>query len=223
MVDAEIKALDDIDSVLFDLDGTLVDSSGTIGASLAHALDQFAVTRQDDLSVEALIGRPLLDIFEGEFHLDRKQALMAVDVYREYYDRLEHEGTRVYDQVVDLLQTLRAAGYDLYVATVKPTSIAEQVLSGMQIRHYFSGVAGASLGPERRDKSRIIAHAIRRFELDPARSVMIGDRRQDIDGARENGLLTLAVSYGFGSREELRSARPLRIVDRLEEIAGLLC
>ncbi len=223
MADPDIAALNDITSVLFDLDGTLVDSSGTIRASLVHALDQFGVEREDKLQVEALIGRPLLDIFEGEFHLDRKRALEAVDIYRDYYDRLEHEGTSVYAQVVDVLQSLRAAGYGLYVATVKPTPIAEDVLSGMQIRRYFSGVAGASLGPERRDKTRIIAHALRRFDLDPARSVMIGDRRQDVDGARENGLETLAVTYGFGSREELQSARPLRIVDRLQEVVALLC
>ena len=222
MVDSKITALNDISNVLFDLDGTLVDSRGTIAASLAHALEQVGVNRPDNFSVETLIGRPLLDIFEGDFLLDREQALVAIEIYRDYYDRLEHAGTRVYEEVVDLLQALQAAGYKLYVATVKPTGIAEDVLSGMQLRPYFTGVAGASRGPERRDKSRIIAHAIHKFELDPARSVMIGDRRQDIDGARENGLAALAVSYGFGSRQELVSARPLVIVDRPTEITGLL-
>ena len=223
MVDTEITALNDISSVLFDLDGTLVDSRGTIEASLAHALDHLGVKRPDNFNVETVIGRPLLDIFEGKFLLDREQALEAIEVYRDYYDRLDHEGTSVYEEVVDLLQALQDAGYHLYVATVKPTGIAESVLSGMQLRQYFNGVAGASRGPERRDKSRIIAHAIHKFELDPARSVMIGDRRQDIDGARENSLASLAVSYGFGSRQELISAGPLGIADRPREIAGLLC
>jgi phosphoglycolate phosphatase len=51
---------------------------------------------------------------------------------------------------------------------------------------------------------------------------MIGDRNQDITGARENGMSAIAVTYGFGSREELRSVRPDHMVDRSEEIVSLL-
>ena len=74
----------------------------------------------------------------------------------------------------------------------------------------------------RRDKSSIIAHALRKFDLDPLRSIMIGDRDQDIIGARENGMSAIAVTYGFGSREELDSARPAHLVERSEEIVSLL-
>ena len=60
------------------------------------------------------------------------------------------------------------------------------------------------------------------FDLDPFSSMMIGDRDQDIKGARENGLRALAVTYGFGSREELNSARPDHMVDHSVEIVSLL-
>jgi phosphoglycolate phosphatase len=92
----------------------------------------------------------------------------------------------------------------------------------MQLREHFDGVAGSSMGHERRDKSSIIAHALNKFELDPACSMMIGDRGQDIAGARDNGLGSIAVSYGFGSMEELRAAGPDHIVGRATEIATIL-
>jgi len=119
-------------------------------------------------------------------------------------------------------QALRTAGYRLFIATVKPTQIAEKVLVDLDLRHWFDGVAGSSMDSERRDKTSIIAHALRKFDLDPLRSMMIGDRNQDITGARENGLLAMAVTYGFGSREELHSVRPDHTVDGSEEIVSLL-
>ena len=77
-------------------------------------------------------------------------------------------------------------------------------------------------GTNGREKSGIIAHALTKFDLDPVHSIMIGDRNQDISGARENGMTAIAVTYGFGSREELDSAHPDHVVDRSEEIVSIL-
>jgi len=211
-----------IQNVLFDLDGTLVDSSGTIGASLEYALGRLGAGPLSAVPLHSVIGKPLLDIFQGEFAMNAEQAHEAIDHYREYYDGLGQAGTSIYPDIPEVLAALQSSGYRLYVATVKPTPIAEKVLTDVQLRRYFDGVAGASMGPERRDKTSIIAHALECFELDAGQSVMIGDRRQDIDGARDNGLPAIGVSYGFGSREELESAQPALIAERSSEITALL-
>jgi phosphoglycolate phosphatase len=164
----------------------------------------------------------LLDIFRMEFGLTDEQAYAAIDLYREHYDSLDQAGTRVYENIRDVLPRLRTAGYRLFVATVKPTRIAEKVLSDLDLDSWFDGVAGSSMDSGRRDKSSIIAHALSRFGLDPLRSIMIGDRNQDIAGARENGMRAMAVTYGFGSREELHAEQPEHMVDHSEEIVSLL-
>jgi phosphoglycolate phosphatase len=151
-----------------------------------------------------------------------EQAYVAIDLYREHYDSLNQEGTRVYENIPDVLPRLKKAGYRLFIATVKPTQIAEKVLSDLDLRGWFDGVAGSSMDSERRDKSSIIAHALRKFDLNPLHSMMIGDRDQDITGARDNGMPSIAVTYGFGSRNELISARPDHVVERSEEIVSLL-
>jgi phosphoglycolate phosphatase len=211
-----------IQNLLFDLDGTLVDSSQTISASIKFALDSMDIDTARRTPVEAMIGASLFDIFRNEFDLTDEQAYVAIDIYREHYDSLDQAGTFVYDNIRDVLPCLRTAGYSLFIATVKPTQIAEKVLSDLDLRHWFDGVAGSSMDSERRDKSSIIAHALRKFDLDPLRSMMIGDRNQDISGARANGLFAMAVTYGFGSREELHSVRPDYTVDGSEEIVSLL-
>ncbi|MBT8064066.1 MAG: HAD-IA family hydrolase [Gammaproteobacteria bacterium] len=211
-----------IRNVLFDLDGTLVDSSGTVGAALEYALERVGAGGAGPVPVRSFIGKPLLDILREDFGLDEGLATEAIDHYRGHYDRLGMEGTEIYPGVPETLSTLKASGYRLYLATVKPTPIAERVLQLSGLRSSFDGVAGASMGPERRDKSRVIAHALDRFGLKPNVSLMVGDRRQDIAGARENGLAAIGVAYGFGSREELGAENPARIVERSSEIVSLL-
>jgi phosphoglycolate phosphatase len=210
-----------IRNVLFDLDGTLVDSSATIGASLAHALEQMNAGPMAADFAQTFIGRPLFDIFRGEFAMSKEQARQAIDHYRLHYDALNQAGTRVYEGIPDLLTALQFAGYRLFVATVKPTKIAEKVLGDMELRPFFDGVAGASMGPERREKAGIIAHALARYGLEAEQSLMVGDRGEDIAGARVNGLRAIGVAYGFGSRQELASARPFGMVGHSAELAAL--
>jgi phosphoglycolate phosphatase len=216
------QALNNIQNLLFDLDGTLVDSSRTIGICVDYALGRLGISAAGGLPVASVIGTPLLDIFRKQYEMTDEQADSAVAHYREHYDRLNQAGTEVYDSIPDVLSTLRQEGFRLFIATVKPTSVAEKVLNDLGLRPYFDGVAGASMGHERRDKASIIAHALRLFDLEPAHSVMIGDRDQDIIGAREHGLPCIAVSYGFGTRDELDSARPAHVVGHSTEILSLL-
>ncbi len=210
-----------IRNILFDLDGTLVDSSQTIRTCIEYALDQLGIAPAPESPVESVIGKPLFEIFLSQHPMSSEQAELAVRHYREHYDRLAQAGSQVYDGICEALSNLKSDGMRLYIATVKPTAVADKVLRDLQLRAYFDGVAGASMGAERRDKSSIIAHALKKFDLDPGCSLMIGDRDQDIFGARENGLPCIAVSYGFGSQDELDSALPDFVVAHSREIAPL--
>ncbi|MBT8048025.1 MAG: HAD hydrolase-like protein [Xanthomonadales bacterium] len=214
--------MNNVRNVLFDLDGTLVDSSRTISTCIEYALQQTGAVPDREVQVRTLIGKPLLDIFRDVFSLTPAQTASAIGHYREHYDDLAQAGTEVYDSVHEMLSHLGQGGYRLFIATVKPTPIAGKVLADLQLRNHFEGIAGASMGPERRDKTRIIAHALRKFDLDPSQSLMIGDRDQDILGARANRMSAIAVTYGFGSRNELISARPDHLVGHSKDIAPLL-
>jgi phosphoglycolate phosphatase len=217
-----MPGLNSISNILFDLDGTLVDSSRTIEMSLVHALERIGINPLAKGPVRSFIGVPLFDIFRGGFGMSEKDTHAAITFYRDYYDALNQAGSKVYDQVPEVLSALRDQGYDLFIATVKPTEIAEKVLCDLELRPFFAGIAGASMGPERRDKTGIIAHALEQFALEAEVSLMVGDRDQDIDGARANGLRSVAVSYGFGSMDELFGAQPDYIVHCSVEIVNLL-
>jgi phosphoglycolate phosphatase len=212
----------EIHNILFDLDGTLVDSSGAIRASLTYALERMGACFPAERAVGSMIGLPLLEIFREKFGVVGAEADQAIAHYREHYEAQAAAGTRVYEHVRETLALLHDAGLRLFVATVKPAPIAKKVLCDMQLQPFFSGVAGSSMDHARRDKAEIIRHALRAYGLDASHSVMIGDRGQDIDGARKNGVYAVAVTWGFGSAEELSIAGPDHVVGCASEIPALL-
>jgi phosphoglycolate phosphatase len=211
-----------IRNVLFDLDGTLVDSSGTIAACIEHALRELGLDASSRTPLRSLIGLPLLDIFRDHYSLDDALARAAIELYRLQYDALDQAGTRVYENIDDVLSTLRGNGLRLFLATVKPAPIAEKVLSDLGLRGYFDGVAGSSMDHRLRSKSAIIGHVIDTWALQPAQSLMVGDRCQDIEGARANGLRSIGVSWGFGSLVELQAATPDHIATRAAELPAII-
>jgi len=217
-----MQRMQKINHILFDLDGTLVDSREAIRAALDHALQSLGRHYPTDCPVERLIGTPLVDIFREQFDIVGETAERAIMHYREHYDRQAQAGTRVYEHVAETLERLCASGVGLFVATVKPSPIAEKVLREMGLHHYFRGVAGSSMDHARRDKGDIIRHALQRHDLEAGHSVMVGDRAQDIHGARQNGLYAVGVTYGFGSLSELSAAGPDHLVACASEIPALL-
>jgi phosphoglycolate phosphatase len=64
----------------------------------------------------------------------------------------------------------------------------------------------------------LIAHLIAEESLDPSDTLMIGDRKHDLIGARSNGLDAAAVGYGFGSHEELSAEQPAYHFETLAEL-----
>ena len=95
----------------------------------------------------------------------------------------------------------------LLVATSKPEEFARQILKHFELFDYFDLVAGASMDGSKRLKGDVIAYGLAAAQIsDRSSAVMIGDRKHDIIGARENNLETIAVLYGFGSQEELEKA-----------------
>lgn len=216
---AELKG---VRNVLFDLDGTLVDSSGTIEVSLQHALDRAGIGDGHGKVISSYIGMPLFDIFREGFGLGLEQTHAAIDDYRTHYDSLNQAGSCVYDGIPNVLTALSGGGYCLFIATVKPTEIAHKVLSDLDLIGHFDGVMGASMGPERRDKSSIIAYALSSFDLQASESMMVGDRDQDINGAQAHGLRSVGVTWGFGCRDEIEQAGPDHVVEQSGDITRLL-
>lgn len=211
------------DNILFDLDGTLIDSGPGITNSVAYSLKKYGIEVLDRTELYKFIGPPLHESYEKFYGFSKEKAMEAVEYYREYYRKKGIFENLVYEGIEDLLQKLYDAGKNLTVATSKPEVFAVQILENFNLAGYFTYIAGANLDGTRTDKKEVISYALKACKAaDLSKTVMIGDREHDILGAKQAGIASIGVLFGYGSYEELKTAGADYIADNPENIYQIL-
>jgi phosphoglycolate phosphatase len=211
-----------MDAIYFDLDGTLTDPKPGITRSIQYALQKLGhhtVPTEDELTW--CIGPPLrasfAKILGADDHADR-----AVSLYRERFSNVGLYENGVYDGIGDVLTTLSQSGQRLFVATSKPHVFATRIVEHFGLRHHFEQVFGSELDGTRVDKSDLLQYALKIAAVDPAKTVMIGDRSHDMVGAGNNGMKRIGVLYGYGSKDELIGAGAQQVCATPPAIPGCI-
>ena len=209
---------------LFDLDGTLTDPALGITNSLKHAFIHFGLEIPSYEKLCTFIGPPLLDTFKNELHFDEEKAKEGVKAYREYFSTKGIFENKVYDGIPELLKSLKEKGKVLVVATSKPEEFAVKIIEHFGLSGYFTHVCGSCMDDTRSTKAEVINYALGLCGIDEAQKeqvLMIGDRKHDIIGAKENGIESCGILFGYGSREELENAGADYIAATVKELEEL--
>lgn len=209
--------------LMFDLDGTLTDPQEGITNSVAYALEQYGIHVEDRTSLNKFIGPPLKDSFMEYYGFQEAQAEEAVWKYREYFNDDGIFENKVYPGIPKMLRCLKEQGKMLIVATSKPTVYAKRILERFELSQYFADVQGSEMDGSRTKKEDVIRYALEQNKITEIdRAVMIGDREHDIIGAKNCGLDSIGVLFGYGSRAELEACGADRIVDSVEMLEHIL-
>ena len=192
-------------AIFFDLDGTLTESGEGITKSVQYALEKLGVSAPELEPLKVFVGPPLLEQFMKYAGFDKETAQKGIEYYRERYSEKGMYENTVYPGVENALAELKRRGYRLAVASAKPTFYVTQIMDHFNLSRYFEVIAGTDLNGPKVTKSQVIEEALERMSLSDHRDqvIMVGDREHDILGARRCGIQCVAVSYGYGSREEL--------------------
>lgn len=206
--------------ILFDLDGTLTASAEGITKSVQYALQRLGINEPDLHKLESFVGPPLLEQFIHAYGMDEETAWQAVSYYRERYSQQGIYENRPYEGIWELLQELKNQGYILGVASAKPLYYVNQILDYFQLTSFFTVVEGTQMDGSGSSKADVIREALRKLNMEDQRKqvVMVGDRRHDVQGAREAGVDCVAVAYGYGSTQELEQAGPMVIAPSVESL-----
>lgn len=207
-------------TILFDLDGTLTNPGVGITNSVAYALKQYNIEVKNREELYKFIGPPLINSFQDFYGFSEEQAGEAVRYYRECYQKTGIYENYVYEGIPELLKSLKDEGKTLLVATSKPEVYARQIMKHYHLAEYVSYIAGSTMD----NKTRITKADVIRYALDNSKTeeqikaVMVGDRKQDVLGAKEVGIDSVGVLFGYGDREELELAGATYIAETVEEI-----
>lgn len=197
-----------IENVMLDLDGTVTDSRSGIINSYMYALTALNLKEKEPYNITEFIGRPLHVYFAEKHMLKDEDLANAVNLYREYYTDKGIFENFLYEGIRELLAMLRDTGLKTFLVTGKPIIFAKRILEHFGIEKYFINVYGSQMGTVNSNKVELIGEYLQIEKADPAKSLMIGDRKEDILGAKSCGVLSGGVTYGFGSSNEINNAEP---------------
>jgi phosphoglycolate phosphatase len=207
---------------LFDLDGTLIDSQLGILGCVRHALTRMQVALPPSAALRAWIGPPLHTSFAPLLDHDEQRISTAI---AHYHERFQAEGWReytAYPGLAAMIDCLHAAGHELAVVTSKPRAHAAPIVASLPFADAFSRLYGPEPGARHSEKAAMIAQALADYDASPVHTVMIGDRRFDIEGAVANDVRGIGVLWGFGDRAELEQAGASAIAETPKALADLL-
>lgn len=207
-------------AVLFDVDGTLIDSAPGILETLRLTFARMG-TDVSGVDLRRYMGPPLRRTF-GEYYADPADVERAVEIYRASYREKGSHMCALYPGVAAMLQRLHAAGVTLCTATSKPVAVVAPMLEELGIAGLFDEIGGASLDAARDTKTDVIRYVLARRRPADGAVLMVGDRRDDMQGARDCGLDAAGVLYGYGTAAELQPFHPVLLAQDCPQLTRFI-
>lgn len=195
----------------FDLDGTLARTGEDIILAWKKSISDLGrVCPHFDavFKIGPTLEKVVYDLFE-----DASPELVAqmVERFRPNYDESGFPNTVPYPGVPERLAKLKAEGAKLYIVTNKRHVPTQAIVRKFGWDALFDGVwSFDSIPGVRHKKSDLLAHLLKERGIDPSDAVMVGDTKGDVDAGKANGMRTIGVAWGYGSREELDGADEIK-------------
>ena len=207
-------------ALLFDLDGTLLDTFEQLLQAQNEALAAFGEPPLTAEQLRPLVGLPLtkqMEITRGM--RGPRVAAINDDYYRRFQAALEN-GVRTYPGVRETLAVLRDRR--IGTMTTRRQAVADRMLRLAGIREFFTAVVGGDEVPRPKPEPDLPLFAAKALGLPANECVVVGDSPVDILAGKAAGASTIAVAYGYGTREELMAAAPSRVIERFADLPSVL-
>lgn len=219
-----LNSLKNIENFIFDMDGTILNSSTEVLKCLRKAYEETGIAYDASRISTDVIGPPLRGIFQlispeitDSEVLDRLES-----VYRKYYDYSEDDSSVLYDGIFDLLNLLNKMNKKLFIATNKPAIPTMRLMKSLGLDFFIDIYTLDKFENKQINKKMMVKDIIDKYNLDKAKTVMIGDASGDVQAGKINGILSVGVLWGYAKdKKPLIEASDL-VVDSVLELIELV-
>ena len=208
--------------IVYDLDGTLVDTAPDLLDSLNHALNLAGLETAEPTELRKFVGMGGRVMIERAFAaqdktLEQAQLDRLLAAFLDHYGGAIPGKSKPYAGVLSALDRFERAGYIAAVCTNKYENLATSLIGSLGLAPRFAAVCGQDTFPFRKPDPRHLTETIARAGGSPARAVMIGDSRTDIDTAKAAGIPVVAVDFGYTDRH-VREFEPSVVISHFDEL-----
>jgi len=209
-------------TILFDFDGTVFDTVEGITKCIQYALRKHGVDEPDLNQLRCFAGPPLVDKFTEVYGVTEEEANRLVTDFRERYAPIGVYESKPFPGIGDFIRRLRAAGLTVGVATSKPQTHAELLIERAALTDCFDIVVGSQPGLNNQRKHQVVRRAMDGLGAETESTVLIGDTKYDVEGAKIVGIPCIGVRWGYAAPGELEAAGAIRIAEDMDELERML-
>lgn len=207
----------DADNYIFDLDGTLIDTAPRILDCLRLSLGKYGIVVDDKMFNNSLIGPKLSDILEN-IGVDSKLREKVIMNFRVIYNENPCLKSVPFFGVEAYLDLLKSNNKMLFVATNKPINPTKKLLSMFESVQFDDVISPDKFAGKNLDKIQMVNYLIETYDLDPLKTVVIGDTNSDKEAAHKNNCLFVCFAGGYGTSKNLDLKKEDRIFYSYGEI-----
>ena len=210
-------------AVIFDLDGTLLNTLGDLTAAVNHALTVHGFPTHTEAEVRTYIGGGVKQLIARSCPADADEATLqaVLEAYLPHYAAHNMDLTAPYPGVMDLLHTLKEAGYRLGVVSNKHAPGVKTLTT-----HYFDGLLDIAVGGDGtrplKPAPDNLFFAMEQMGVEPKDVWYVGDSVQDVITARNAGVDCIAVTWGFQDEDRLLAENPTVLADSAEQVRAII-
>ncbi|OBT10065.1 phosphoglycolate phosphatase [Vibrio sp. UCD-FRSSP16_10] len=216
--------------IAFDLDGTLLDSAPDLAVAVDLAMQAMHCPGVSEAQVRTwlgngadnLVARALSQNMTIDPSISEQSKRQARVHFDHYYAQCGHSKSTLYPQVKESLQALLEEGFQLAIITNKPYQFVPDILSQHGIDDLFVDVLGGDSLPKIKPDPMPLIHLLDKYQLTADEMIMIGDSKNDILAAKNAGVVSVALPYGYNHGEPIELANPDHLIDDLSQLLKLL-
>ncbi len=193
------------------MDGTLIDSSSIIANSINYVRGKISLPPMQNDHIISCVNNVNIHAPSFFYEVERFEKKHE-EWFREYYSKNHTVDTALYDGILSLIKRLSNT-HKLSIATNAYEQSAKQILDANNITHYFDIIMCADLVEKPKPNRQMIDVIINHYSAKRDEFVVIGDGERDILAAKDAGIDSILVDWGFSDHKEA-----IRSVKELEDI-----
>lgn len=212
-----------IKCILFDLDGTLANTLGDIAVNLNRALAKNSFPTHDEKKVISFINNGAVRLVKSAMPKEHteEEFLSTFNDYQNFYLNNLVEKTYLYDGIEELIKNLKSEGFLLGVVTNKPDTHAQPIVSHF-FKNTFDYVCGSKEGYAKKPDADVIKRAANALNCDISQMVLVGDSSVDVQTAKNAGIISIGVLYGFAQEQSFKDISPDHTAECAEDILKII-
>ena len=213
-----------INSIIFDLDGTLLNTIEDLANACNYALTTLGYKTHEVEKYKTFVGNGRYKLVERMLPEDKRSIEnieKALELFDSYYEKHMIDMTKPYDGIMEMLDCLINRGINIAVVSNKPHEFTTEV-----VKNYFGNRFEVVYGHKKNTKEKpdpwAVLEVIDEFKVNKDECLYVGDSEIDINTAKNAGVKSVGVEWGFRGKGELESAGANYIVNKPEQILEIL-